>query len=350
MSVRSRYSNSLLCGNWVAILSCRRRSRFDIMKRCLETGEERTPGNDAESAVLPPFVSVIIPFYNDHDRLRKCLDALTHQSYQNDRYEILVVDNGSEQKPDWIAKEFPTVRVTEEQKTGSYAARNRGISLAVGEVLAFTDSDCIPEALWLREGVRELTDHRGVGLVGGCVEFMYEDPSRPTAVELYDSIRYMQQRTAVEKSGFAVTANMFTSRNTVSRVGVFDDSIKSGGDKDWGQRVISAGFSLAYSEKAVVRHPARRNFSALLQKSARLIGGYHDRRQENHSLPNMLNLLGMIAQDLTPPVRFAWRLARDRRVRRMVDKVKVLGVFVVDKYYRAYIRIRLSLGETSSRM
>src|SRR5690554_6136694 len=91
-----------------------------------------------------PFVSVIIPTYHDWERLRLCLDSLNRQTYPKERYEIIVVNNDPE---DVVPANFVVPNnftILEESKPGSYAARNRAIQAAKGEIYAFTDSDCQP--------------------------------------------------------------------------------------------------------------------------------------------------------------------------------------------------------------
>ncbi len=101
---------------------------------------------DIVGNALQPFVSVIIPVYNDAGRLRICLAALHKQTYDSDRYEIIVIDNGSDPSPvmDNLKVEFDNVVYDQELTPGSYAARNKGITIAKGDVIAFTDADCIP--------------------------------------------------------------------------------------------------------------------------------------------------------------------------------------------------------------
>ena len=101
-----------------------------------------------------PFVSVIIPVYNDADGLDKCLHSLDAQSYPRDLFEVVVVDNDSEIKIDKIVKKYKQSVLTHERKPGSYAARNRGISLAKGEIIGFTDSDCVPSKKWIENSSR----------------------------------------------------------------------------------------------------------------------------------------------------------------------------------------------------
>ena len=77
-----------------------------------------------------PFVSVIIPVYNDPIRLQTCLQALEDQTYPKSSYEVIVVDNGSDESIEPIVAEFSQAKATYKAQPGSYAASNKGISLA----------------------------------------------------------------------------------------------------------------------------------------------------------------------------------------------------------------------------
>ena len=145
-----------------------------------------------------PFVSVIIPVYNDTERLNKCLHLLQNQTYPQNRYEVIVVDNGSEENIESIVSNYTQARITDENRPGSYAARNKGISLARGEIIAFTDSDCLPELDWIQKGVANLLKNENCGLVGGKINLFFKDINQPKAVELYESIHEFQQKFYIE--------------------------------------------------------------------------------------------------------------------------------------------------------
>ncbi|MBK6281202.1 MAG: glycosyltransferase family 2 protein [Gammaproteobacteria bacterium] len=151
--------------------------------------------------------TVIVPVYNDPDGIERCLDALAVQSWPADRFDVIVVDNGSE-PPLRIEDRYPfAVHVVVCSKPGSYAARNVAAMRATGDVLAFTDADCVPHFNWLREGVQALEAVSGTCLVGGDVVIVL--PEFPTAVALYQYIAGFQQKENVQRSGFAITANLF---------------------------------------------------------------------------------------------------------------------------------------------
>ena len=101
-----------------------------------------------------PFVTVIVPLYNDSELLRYCLSSLCLQTYPQERYEVIVVDNGSDENIQPLIKEFSDIKFFKEERPGSYSARNSGILHANGEILAFTDSDCNPSRDWIEKGVK----------------------------------------------------------------------------------------------------------------------------------------------------------------------------------------------------
>lgn len=221
-------------------------------------------------SVASAFVSVIIPTFNQHSELARCLAALSRQTYPAHRFEVIVVDNDS--KPPLAQDDVPYVRLVRERKPGSYAARNRGILTARGDVLAFTDADCIPRADWIEQGVAAVECIGARGIVGGRIDTVVRDLDRPTAAEIVDSVLAFPQERYVA-AGFAVTANLFTTKATFDRVGHFNETLMSGGDVEWGGRVRQDGLPIVYAAEVAVSHHARRTVGQLWRKSRRVAGG-----------------------------------------------------------------------------
>src|SRR4051812_31173088 len=117
-------------------------------------GSSSVPRREPVTAL--PLVSVIVPVFNDADRLSACLDALAEQDYPVELVQVIVVDNGSTDDVGDVLSQRAGVCVLHEPRQGSYSARNAGIAAATGAVLAFTDSDCLPTSRWLSEAVRTL--------------------------------------------------------------------------------------------------------------------------------------------------------------------------------------------------
>lgn len=104
--------------------------------------------------------SIIVPVFNTSAHLERCLEALRAVEYPSSQFEILVVDNNSTDRCPEILACAPDIRVFRESKQGSYAARNRAVREARGELLAFTDSDCMPLPDWLRAMEASFRDPR----------------------------------------------------------------------------------------------------------------------------------------------------------------------------------------------
>jgi glycosyltransferase involved in cell wall biosynthesis len=201
------------------------------------------------------------------------LEALHNQTYPPDRYEVIVVDNDSESSILPIIDRFGNARMEIETQPGSYAARNKGVSVARGEVFAFTDSDCRPANDWINKGVETLLSNPDCGLVAGRILLSYKNPHHLTSVEIYESIIAFQQKNYVEKHHYGATANIFTTKHIFSEIGLFNSTMRSGGDREWGNRVYSGGYQLVYADDVCISHPARRTFKQLYNKSTRVTLG-----------------------------------------------------------------------------
>lgn len=218
-----------------------------------------------------PFVSIIIPVYNDTLRLRQCIKALEEQTYPKECYEIIVIDNGSKDNLLEV-KSFENVRLEFETKSSQFAARNKGVAISRGKILAFTDSDCIPSPQWIESGVKSMLEQYNCGIIGGAVNFFFK-ASKPNLIELYDSLFFLQQKRYIEDIKFAVTANLFTFREVFDKVGLFNETLRSGGDGEWGKRVFNHDYNIVYSADAIINHPARYELSDLYKKIKRVTGG-----------------------------------------------------------------------------
>lgn len=304
------------------------------------------------SNLLNSFVSIIIPVFNDSQRLKTCLEALETQTYPQELYEIIVIDNNSEENIEEVVKQFNQAKITQEKRPGSYAARNKGISLAKGEIIVFTDADCIPAPEWLEKGVVNLLSNPNCGLVAGKIELFFINPERPTPVELYDNIKLgFPQQKFIEESNYGATANLFTWKKTIDVVGLFDDSLKSSGDREWGQRVFAAGYKLVYAEDACVRHPARYSWSQLRKKIIRIVGGHQDldKLREKSSIKFFLNSLKDSFQDILPPFRMYFYIWSYESLKDNRQRLQFTTAMIFVRHLRAWERIRLLLGGSSDR-
>ena len=296
-------------------------------------------------------VSVIIPVFNDSERLKKCLEALEKQTFPQNSYEVIVVDNGSDHDIKDVVAPFKQAFTLYEDRPGSYAARNKGISVAKGKILAFTDADCIPASDWIEKGVKALQSIPNSGLVGGRIELFFKNPNQPNAVEVYENIEYdFDQKKLLETEHFCQSANLFTFKNVVDDVGLFNGALKSGGDRDWGTRVFSAGYKQIYAHDSCIYHPARNSFYQLYKRVTRIEGGHHDLMKEKLSNSEQINAF---ANDLmlafTPPFRSFFRIWSNERLTTPKQKIQFILAMLFVRYIAAWERIRLKLGGSSRR-
>lgn len=298
-----------------------------------------------------PFVSVLIPVFNDGKRLKLCLEALENQTYPQQLYEVIVIDNGSTEDIKSIVCKFKQASISREETLGSYAARNHGITLAKGEIIAFIDADCIPSAEWIEEGVSKFLHVPDCGLAAGKIDLFFQDPSHPTAVELYESIEmgFPQDKLLAEQQ-YALTANLFTSKQIIERVGPFNSSLKSGGDREWGQRVFAAGYTQVFVPTALVKHPARHSFWQLYKRVTRINGGNFDATKSTTSrLEKLKGIRKDLLLALTPPFRSILRLWSQEELSTNTQKIQFISVMLFVRYVSAWERIRLRLGGASRR-
>ena len=164
---------------------------------------------------MHPLVSVVVPVRDRRDLLVACLDGLAAQTY--DRFEVVVVDDGSSDGSDQAAEDHDVgghpVRVIRlgDKGRGAVAARTVGVEQSAGEILAFTDSDCIPARDWIERGVAAV--EAGHGVVQGRTTSTR--PRRPTERSMWVS----------SDNGLFPTCNVFYRRDAFDRAGGFDATL-----------------------------------------------------------------------------------------------------------------------------
>lgn len=286
-----------------------------------------------------PFVSVIIPVYNDSKRLEHCLSALEDQTYPSDLYEIIVIDNNSEENIASVVNCFKLVKLVYEAQRGSYAARNTGIKFSKGQILAFTDSDCIPANNWIDKGVKAFLSVENCGLVAGRIELFFRNPQSPTGAELYDSLNCLNQQHYLEVKRYGATANMFTSKEIFEKVGLFNAQLQSGGDKEWGNRVFQVGYQQIYSEEAYILHPARLTIKQLRKKIVRTVEGHFWLR--NDAQRPLIDFLGELYWDFKPPFRELLDIFRSREFKSLNQKLSYAYIMLSLRTAKAQTKAKL---------
>ena len=223
------------------------------------------------------FISVIIPIYNSELYLNNLLVSLSNQTLSKSKYEVILVDNNSTDNSPNIIKRYIEQNLNNmyyyfyNKIQSSYAARNFGISVANGDILAFTDADCIPDKKWLENiwiFYNEQKENKNL-VIGGNIEIIIND--KKNIWELYDKIVHLNNQRHINK-GVIATANLVVSKKAFLKVGKFQE-VKSGGDTEWSKRAASLNFQIKYIDNIKVYHPSRKDFSEIKTKTYRISYG-----------------------------------------------------------------------------
>lgn len=200
-----------------------------------------------------PFVSIVIPVYNGASTIYLCLDAIQQLDYLKERYEVIVVDNNSTDGTPGIVSQYPVRLLYERELQGPHAATNTGVRQARGEIIAFTDADCVVEPDWLRALVAPFADEDVVA-TGGSIE-AYQPASRVERflqqVKPFRNCRQISDSFPVS----IITGNAAYRADALHAVGLFNANMYTGAEVDLAWRVQWAtGGKVVYVPEAVVYH------------------------------------------------------------------------------------------------
>jgi GT2 family glycosyltransferase len=202
-----------------------------------------------------PFVSVVVPVLNGAETIGSCLTAVLGGDYPQDRREVLVVDNGSTDGTSAVVRDL-SVRYLWHGERGPARARNVAIPVSQGEIVAFTDADCVPTTAWLRELVTPFVDESVGGVAGEIVPY----PPRTAAERHAARIRHLSPQRYLRRPvfPFAVTANLAFRRRIFDQIGLFDPRTPRGGEStDFCRRFRETGLDLVLAPRALVLHRYR---------------------------------------------------------------------------------------------
>ncbi|RYD43818.1 MAG: glycosyltransferase family 2 protein [Sphingomonadales bacterium] len=245
-------------------------------------------------------VAVVIPVWNGEAVLGRCLDALARQTLPRGTYQIIVVDNGSNDATARIARSYTGVELLEEKRPGSYVARNLGIERVRAPITAFTDADCEPAPDWLERILRAAASNPGFGVLAGKIELFDEIAPEREVFGDYERLFSFPQAHAAR--GNCATANWASETALLKTLGGFDAALKSGGDRQMALRIRDSGHPLVFVPAMVVRHPVRASRAELVRKRQRLSGGRWDRTRQR---PRLVHVLGITAVDTIRRLRRA---------------------------------------------
>jgi len=271
-------------------------------------------------------LSIIIPVFNDLNAIKKTINALNNQTYDRDKFEIIVVDNNSSDGSyEYLQTVDNIVLLRETINLGSpYSCRNRGIEASKADLIAFLDSTCVPKENFVEKGI-EFSKNNKCDLFGGEIIFDFE--GHQTASKVYDSITNIQMKKNIEEDGVAKTANLWVNRYVIEEVGTFLEGVRSGDDIGFTNRCKDKGMKLIFCEDCVAYKFAR-GFKELMKKQYR-VGKGKAKLWYSQGLRRMMNNSWKLLMPILPN-KFKKLLSANKRVKYnpwLVMKIYLVSYF-----------------------
>lgn len=291
-------------------------------------------------------LSVIIPAYNRKDALKKCILSLINQDCPQERYEIIVVDDGSSDGTATmmaaLVQQYPSIRYIQRSHQCPAATRNAGIKESIGTIIAFTDNDCIPASDWIRNIIEAHHLHKNVLAIGGLTSVNSHNIKAEVSQFLSDgaiSVNINDKREYI----FFPTCNVSFKREHLKETFSELFPLPAGEDLEFFWRIFKKGNKFFFDEKLKVFHNCHPNFKSFLKQAYMYgRGNYlvqylhqdHPLLKEIHTRGAGGFILSTIINFIKIP-RFAYllgsRLIRLRRQFSHYEKFQIYIYFVLHK-------------------
>ncbi|MHA1686588.1 MAG: glycosyltransferase [Candidatus Heimdallarchaeaceae archaeon] len=226
-------------------------------------------------------ISVLIPTLNNEKTIRFCLESLQRQSIQPD--EIIVIDGYSSDNTVEIAKKYQCTILFEEKKTRA-AACNTGLKNAAGDIIIFTDGDCIAKENWIEELVKGFEQDSGgiiAAVTGPNVEYPGESLFGRAVNAIYSSViggKWSEQSQSIfnQKPRYVKSAagcNVAYRRKYFDEVGVFNENLITAEDSEINFRLTERGYKIYFNPSAIVYHRRPQNHKSFRNKARKYAEG-----------------------------------------------------------------------------
>lgn len=251
-----------------------------------------------------PLFTVIVATYNRLEALEQCLLALVAQELPRDRFEIVVVDDGSTVSPRALVDGFQgalDIQLLQQTNAGPAAARNAGAAVARGAYLAFTDDDCLPDTRWLGALAVAVQQHAGCA-IGGRVDNALGDGIYSTASQLLVDFLYEYYNATTTENRFFVTMNVAFPTAEFRELGGFNVTfpLAAAEDRDMCDRWTDGGHVMVYVPAAIVRHAHALELGSFCRQHFNYgRGAHHLRRARARRGASVIKI---------EPLHFYWRL------------------------------------------
>lgn len=225
-----------------------------------------------------PFVSVVVPALNCADDVEGFREAMLAQDYPSDRFEVIVVDNGSSDATR-ERSEAAGFKVLVRPERGRARALNTGVQAARGEYILTTDLSCRAVPHWITEIVATFDAFPNAGCVGGEIYLLKTSDS--AVIEFQRRVGYMSPLSAVRRTRlpympFADGANASFRRSVFDRIGGFEETFVKAADVEICYRMfVLTDYELVFNRAAAMTEPGEPSLRALLHQRFRMGIGWN---------------------------------------------------------------------------
>jgi glycosyltransferase involved in cell wall biosynthesis len=210
-------------------------------------------------------ISIIIPALNEERMIGRCLESLAKLAFAHDRFEVLVVDNGSQDRTLDIAESFQdrlNLRVLQKTNVRISALRNLGARAAAGNILAFLDADCLAPEDWL-DRIFELAHADGAGVLGA--HYLLPEDSSWVGRTWH---RY-QEAPKLGEVSHVPAGDLIMRREDFLKLGGFDETIQTNEDYELCERARKSGMQVrAFPGIGVIHLGTAQNLRVFFRKQA----------------------------------------------------------------------------------
>jgi mycofactocin system glycosyltransferase len=206
-----------------------------------------------------PSVSVVIPVRNRPEEIAACLSSLGQLDYPSEKIEIIVVDDASSDNTPAAVSDFPVKLISLQQHRQASFCRNLAAQKAQGDILAFIDSDCLADPLWLKELVPAFRIDT-LGAVGGMVDSFFNEKGLDRYEKVRSSLNMGSWFRSSEEGGnffYVPSCNLLVRRDLFLRMGGFKEELHVGEDVDLCWRIQDQGCHVEYRPMGRVYHKHR---------------------------------------------------------------------------------------------
>lgn len=196
--------------------------------------------------------SLIVPAYNASVTIERCLNSLENQSTPKEVYEVILIDDGSTDRTSDIAKQFP-IKYFWQKNQGPATARNKGAQEAKGEIILFTDADCVPENNWIEEMVKPFWDPKVMAVKGAYKTHQRTLTARFAQIEFEERFEMLKKAESID---MVDTYSAGYRKLIFLSFGGFDPSfpVANNEDTELSYKMSQAGHKMVFNPNAIVYH------------------------------------------------------------------------------------------------